>query len=496
MPCSLCKTAQRLAAIFAVAGAFCLALPTAAQRLAQDDEAIQAGDVLFLDVYRRPELSSSVQVDANGAISVPYVGDVAVAGMSEQQASARVASALKLILKNPRVTLSHRGGRIQGGRAPDMKTQIIPLDNSNAEELAEAMEGMSSPGGNIGADRNTNSLIVTDSPAAIQSIMTAVEQLDRMPNQVTQVQIEAKIAEVEQGAMKELGIRWFAQGTDVTGGYYPPRSRDIGSNSALNGLDPLANERIGSNRSGIYSNGVDREFKNGGDFDRLLNVPVQVPVMGQLFFGLMNNNVDLGALLDALVKDNKAELLATPYITAVNHQQAEIKMTDEFPYTESSQTFGTFAYSVKFLDLGIKLLVTPHVYRDEAGPYVKLELNPEVSFANGMANGVPIRSVRSSDSVANVRDGQTLAIGGIVLNDERNVEQRVPALGKIPLIGPLFKRKERAHSRNELMVFVTPHIHNSPETVTWDRMINLSGAAKKDLPQIPVNIPPGEIRKE
>lgn len=497
MSCSSSKTGLRFAAIAAVVAALGLALPGAAQSPAQDDETIQAGDMLFLDVYRRPELSSSVQVDANGAVAVPYVGDVAVAGMTEQQASAQIASALKLILKNPRVTLSHRVGRNRGGRGADMKTQIIPLNNSNAEDLAEAMEGMTSPGGSIGADGNTNSLIITDSAAAIQSIMTAVEQLDRMPSQVTQVQIETKIAEVEQGAMKELGIRWFAQGTDVTGGYYPPRSRDITSNSSLNGLDPLSNERIGSStRNNVYNNGIDRRFKGGDNFDRLINVPVQVPVIGQLFFGLMNHSVDLGALLDALVKDNKAELLATPYITAVNHQQAEIKMTDEFPYTESSQTFGTFAYSVKFLDLGIKLLVTPHVYRDVEGPYVKLELNPEVSFANGMANGVPIRSVRSSDSVANVRDGQTLVIGGIVLNDERNVEQRVPALGKIPLIGPLFKRKERAHSRNELMVFVTPHIHASPETVTWDRMINLSGAAKNDLPQIPMNDPAGEMRKE
>lgn len=471
------------------------AMPAPAQSAGEEGQAIQPGDVLYLDVYRRPELSTSVQVDANGAVSVPYVGDVAVAGMTEQAASAQVASALKLILKSPRVTLSRTGGRIEGGRAPDMVTQIIPLNNSNAEDLAVSMQGMTSSGGSIGADRSTNSLIVTDSAPAIANIAAAVQQLDQMPAQVTQVQIEAKIAEVEQGAMKELGVRWFAQGTEVTGGFYPPRAQDVVSNSALGGMDPLANERLGSGQ-GIYGSGIDRRFKGGKELDRLLNVPAQVPVMGQLFFGLMNQHVDLGTLLDALVKDNKAELLATPYITAVNHEQAEIKMTDEFPYTESSQTFGTFAYSVKFLDLGIKLLVTPHVYRDSQGPYVKLDLNPEVSFANGMANGVPIRSVRSSNSVANVRDGQTLVIGGIVLNDERNMDQRVPGLGKIPLVGGLFKRKERAHTRNELMVFVTPHIHASPETVTWDRMINLSGTAREEIPAIAVNDPSGEMRKE
>jgi type II secretory pathway component GspD/PulD (secretin) len=494
MPSSALKAALFLSA---VAATFCLVMPAAAaQEPDPDAKKIQAGDVLFLDVYRRPELSSSVQVDGSGAIAVPYIGNINVSGMTEQEAAAQIVSALKLILKNPRVTLSRTGGSVEGARAPDMKTQIIPLNNSNAEDLALAMQGMSSQGGSIGADRSTNSLIVTDTPLAIQNIGSAVQQLDQMPSQVTQVQIEAKIAEVEQGAMKELGIRWFTKGSEVAGGYYPPRSQDAVSNSSLAGLDPLANERIGAGGTGTGGGGIDRRFTNGQNFDRLLNVPVHVPVMGQMFFGLMNGSVDIGVLLDALVKDNKAELLATPYITAVNHEQAEIKMTDEFPYTESSQTFGSLAYSVKFLDLGIKLLVTPHVYKDAQGPYIKLDLNPEVSFANGMANGVPIRSVRSSNSVANVRDGQTLVIGGIVLSDERNVEQRVPGLGKIPLVGGLFKRKERARTRNELMVFVTPRIHNTPETITWDRMINLSGAAQNETPAIPVNDTRGDTRKE
>jgi type IV pilus assembly protein PilQ len=121
-----------------------------------------------------------------------------------------------------------------------------------------------------------------------------------------------------------------------------------------------------------------------------------------------------------------------------------------------------------------------------------------------MSNGVPIRSVRSSNNVSNVRNGQTLVIGGIVLNDERNVMQGVPGLSKLPLLGSLFRHKERSRSRNELMVFVTPTIHNEPETITWDRMINLTGAAKEDFgpvsqaaaKPVPTNEPRTESRKE
>ena len=460
----------------------------------QNETPIKAGDTLFIDVYRRPELSSTIQVDASGNVSVPYVGSVNVAEVSEKEASARVSSALTSVLKNPRVTVSRTAPSAAAfGRAAEMKTQVLNLKNANAKVLCTSLEGMSSKGGHVGFDPNSNSVIITDTPVAIQNMMGVITQIDQMQTQVVQVRIQTKVAEVEQGAMKQLGIRWFGKGNDVTGGMYPP---PLTQNPLSGQSGASANEQVGGASGSSSSGGTGRTFVDGLKFDRLLNVPVQVPTPGQMFFGLLRNNVDIGAMVDALVKDNKAELLATPMILAVNHKQAEIKMTDEFPYTESSQSFGGTSFSVKFMDLGIKMMVTPHVYRDASGAYVQLDLNPEVSFSSGMSNGVPVRSVRSSNTVANVRDGQTLVIGGIILSDERNVVQQVPGIGKIPLIGNLFKRKERARTRNELMVFVTPTIHEEPESITWDKMINLTGAAKNDLKNMPTNETVGEARKE
>ena len=474
----------------AVVGLACVAVLAAAQQT----DAIKAGDVVFVDVYRRPELSSTVQVGPNGKIDVPYVGSVNIAGLSQSEAAARVSAALKAILKNPRVTISPRSVRVPSGpRTAEMQTHVIAVKNTSAEVLSEALQGMSSSGGTISCDRYSNAMIITDTPATVQNIMTAISQIDQMRTQVTQVHIETKVVEVKQGAMKELGVRWFYKGDETTAGYYPRVSSDALSG---NQSDPMANERLGSQSTVGGITTLSRRFVDEPFFDRRLNVPVQVPVVGQLFFGVMNGDFDIGTLLDALVKDNKAELLATPSILAVNHTQAEIKMLDEFPYTESSQYFGGQSFSVKFMDLGIKMLVTPHVYRDTGGPYVKLDLKPEVSFASGMANSIPIRSVRSSESMAIVRDGQTLVIGGILLSDERNAKQEVPGLGKIPVLGGLFKRKERAQSRSELMVFVTPTIHATPESITWDRTINLTGAAKDEVPQIPTNETLGESRKE
>jgi type II secretory pathway component GspD/PulD (secretin) len=114
------------------------------------------------------------------------------------------------------------------------------------------------------------------------------------------------------------------------------------------------------------------------------------------------------------------------------------------------------------------------VYHDTVGTYVKLDLNPEVSFPSGIVNGVPIRSVRSSNTVANVRDGQTLIVGGILTEDEQNIETKVAGLGDIPVLGNLFKSKEKAKFRKELMIFVTPTVHRRPEEVTWDKFVDVA----------------------
>jgi len=463
-----------------------------------DASPIVAGELVFVEVYRRPELSSTTQVDANGNITIAHCGNVKVAGLSEKEASAQVATALKRILKNPRVTVSRTVSRaMMGTRTADMTTEVINLNNSSAETLYDALSGMSTDGGALGFDPSSNSLIITDTPGAVQNMLAVVDQLDRLQSRLTQVRIATKIAEVKQGAMKELGIRWFVQGKEGAVGWYPPRSQDPRVTDKRGQYDPMANERIGAGHGrGRTTSGFDREFVEEGVFDRRMQVPVHVPSVGQMFLGYMNVHVDIGAMLDALVAEDQAETLASPSILAVNHRTSVIKMADEYPFTEVT----TYAYgaqgSTRFMDFGIKMEVTPHVYRDSGGTYVQLELKPEVSFYNGSSAGKPIRAVRSSESVANVRDGQTLVIGGILMTDERTVVQRVPGLGRIPGIGNLFKHKERAKEHKELMVFVTPTVHESPDSITWDRMLDLSVARDQHAELMPALEPQRETRRD
>lgn len=438
------------------------------------DSRIQPGELVHIDVHRRPELSSSVRVDDSGMLMLPYVGPVAVTGLTEEKATQRVEEAFARILRRPDVTVTRGGqGRVSSARGTAMVTETIALQNASAENLMASLQGITSSGGSINYDGDTNTIIITDRPDVISQIRGAVTDLDAMTSQLTQVSIETKIAEAQEGALKELGVRWFVQGTEPLVGFNAPEN-----------LDPeIRNFRGQDNNEAITSRGVnstspDRRFVNGiENVDRRLNVPVMVPTDGQFFFGFLNEHIDLGLLLDMLVTDKDAELLAHPMIVTSNHKTANIKMTEEFPFTETLTGFGFAQATTRFLDVGIVLDVTPHVLSDANGPYVKMELRPEVSSLSGTgANGVPIRSVRSSESVVSVRDGQTLVIGGVFQDSERNTDQGVPFLRKIPVLKWLFKKKEKNQQRTELIIFVTPRIHEKPEDLTWQRMVDISPA--------------------
>ncbi len=485
----------------AVRGLLALAIALVGARAdAQPPARFDPGDLLYLEVYRVPELTTTFQVDGSGLVTLPYVGSVNLNGLNEAEAAAAISVALKPILRDPRVTVAKSPVRTSGaivGRAPDMQMELVPLQNANAAELAASLQGTSSLGGSISFDTNTNTLIVSDTPDAIRNIMNVVARLDQMQSHLTQVRIEAHIAEVRVGALKELGVRWFVQGNEGLAGFYPLPVQDPALLSTKGGSTPFGNEQINSGDSvaGIPGTGGARRLIDNM-LDRRLQVPVQIPLPGQSFFGYTNEHVDIGAMLDALVQDNDAELLANPMTYAVNHATAEIRMTDEFPYTEfGTEITGATSFSTKFLDLGIILRVTPHVYQDQGGPYVKLDVEPEVSFPVGSNGGVPIRSVRSASTIANVRDNQTLVIGGILREDERKFDSRVPGIGNLPLIGKLFSHTENTKFRSELMIFVTPKIHQRPEDITWDTMIDVSSelADRNLLPQFAQT---GEARKQ
>jgi type II secretory pathway component GspD/PulD (secretin) len=472
-----------LAALLLMGGILLLSPILGAQ--AFDNKApITAGELLHINVHKHADLTVTTQVNEAGTVNLNYIGRVSVVGLTEKEASDRVAQAYKSLLKNPRVKVS-RSGSGGGGFAPrteEMDTKVLALQNSSAESLFNALSGMATAGGSVNYDEDSNALILTDTPMTLQKMLQVVQELDQMQSQVTQVRIEARIAEVESDAAKEIGVRWFAQGDHLNTGYYPGGRQDAKLSTIRGNGNPIYNELIRQGTGG--SRGSSREFEEESSINRRLNIPLHIPAPGQYFMGYVNSGIDFGTMLDALAAENKAEMLASPYTLTVNHKQATIMMTEQFPYLESGPTGagGNFT-STSFLDVGIILEVTPHVRRTiDGATYVQMELQPEVSTASGSSNGIPIRSVRGTKQVANVLDRQTLIIGGIAQSDSRNVLQKVPGLGDMPLIKHLFRHRERTKTETELMIFITPTVFNHPRDVAWNRAI--------DMPEL---MPDGDI---
>jgi general secretion pathway protein D len=153
--------------------------------------------------------------------------------------------------------------------------------------------------------------------------------------------------------------------------------------------------------------------------------------------------------------------LATPHIVTLNNQKAKFLVGQEVPVSTGEQLSANFENAFRTVqrqEVGIKLEVTPQV---NAQGDVKLFLKQEVSSVAG-----PVSS-RSNDLVLNKRefettltvgDGQLLAIGGLLNDDERRTIERIPLLSDIPLIGELFKSRSRSRSKSNLMVFIRPTI--------------------------------------
>jgi general secretion pathway protein D len=163
----------------------------------------------------------------------------------------------------------------------------------------------------------------------------------------------------------------------------------------------------------------------------------------------------------------KTEVLSRPSILARNNQPATITVGQSVPLITNVRydNFGNAINSVSYEDVGIILRVTPFISNDGL---VEMIVSPEISSLTdqtvAIANGVsvPVIAKRSADTVVVTPDGQPVIIGGLMQNNKTGTESKIPLLGDIPLIGNLFKRQIKSNNKTELLIFMTPHIVQTP----------------------------------
>lgn len=307
-----------------------------------------------------------------------------------------------------------------------------------AQSVLEVMQKVLTANGAVIADTRTNCLIVTDVPARFPIIEEIIARLDAP---TPQVMIEAEIIETEAGLADKLGIEWGGGTGGVLSSTAPYWKY---------GLAPLHDNLLPNPAEGAT-------FTNG-------------TITADLF----------KAKLEALKENTATRYLARPKVMVLNNQTANISImaNQVINITTTTDAEGNMTQTVERADIGTLLKVTPLINNIDM---ITLKIEPEVSRAATNLKFTTTVDVhtRKATTIVLVKDGETVVIGGLITTEDDETKREVPGLSEIPLLGGLFKYKTKARKDRELLVFLTPHIVKTAETVAVPVE---SGAAKAEEP--------------
>jgi pilus assembly protein CpaC len=182
---------------------------------------------------------------------------------------------------------------------------------------------------------------------------------------------------------------------------------------------------------------------------------------GLIDVGLFNTNSNIETLIQALQSKGDLRSLAEPNLITLPNKEATFLAGGEFPYPAVQGGGGNNAVSIVFKEFGIRLKFTPVITRNGS---IRLKVTPEVSsldFSNPLVFGgftIPSLLTRRAETEVEMKDGQYLAIAGLMNNTLSDNMTKIPVLGDIPILGQFFRSKDARQNRTELMVLVTPKL--------------------------------------
>ena len=299
---------------------------------------------------------------------------------------------------------------------------------------------------NVWADKQTNAIIVNAPPKMMRSLMGIVDQLDIRRLQVL---VEAIIVEIVADRTSELGVTWATDGSKNDNLVGVTNFPSMGSGVIqLAGINNANNTNINPSAligEGI-SLGVGKITKEGTSF---------------------------GAILRALEGIADTNIISTPSIVTTDNEEASLNVGQEVPFVTGSfsNTGGTGSVNpfqtIQREQVGVNLTITPQI---NEGDSILLKISQEISNISQSASGAVdlITNERTINTTVIVGDGDILVLGGLLEDQLRESDQRVPILGSIPIIGTLFKSKKTSKVKTNLMVFIRPTILENPEQATFE----------------------------
>jgi general secretion pathway protein D len=316
--------------------------------------------------------------------------------------------------------------------AAKLKEQIS--GTSAAPAAAAGAQAIADKSTIIWAEPETNALVITAPPKTMNSLMSVIDSLDIRRAQVL---VEAIIVEVTADKSAELGVNWLVDGTNedqIVGGFIEP----VGGTSIVD-LARAAN-----------------------DPSTLTAAPRGTTIgIGRLG----STGINFAAVIRALRGDSDTNIIATPSIVTMDNQEAQIKVAQEVPFVtgQFTSTGGNNNGNVNPFqtitrqEVGTILKITPQI---NEGDSVMLKIEQESSSIAGTSSGAVdlITNKRTINTNVLIEDGGTIVLGGLIQDTQTAGEQRVPFLGRIPIIGEAFRTRSAKKNKTNLMVFIQPRI--------------------------------------
>jgi type IV pilus assembly protein PilQ len=278
-------------------------------------------------------------------------------------------------------------------------TRVRQIYYAKAEDIGHLLQdntnSLLSKRGHVRVDVRTNTICIQDIPERIADIQRLIKRLDI---QTQQVLIETRLVSIDSDFERELGVNFSVQKT---------------------------NNEYEESKAADYA----------------------------LAFARLVDGSLLDVKLAALENEGHGELISSPRLFTGNQESASIESGEEIPYQEVSRSGAT---GVAFKKAVLSLKVIPQVMPNNR-ILLQLQVNQDKP-SNRIVLGVPAINTRQMSTHILVKNGQTIVLGGIYELNKENAQQRIPFLGKIPVIGWLFQQLNNIENKRELLIFVTPKI--------------------------------------
>lgn len=383
---------------------------------------------------------------------------------------------------------------IYGEKFQDKKQSLArALKYAKAQDLSVTLNQIKSNIGRIIVNEPANTIIVLDTPQKISQIEKIINDLDQPTEtkvfELKYAQADKLKPQIQEAVSKGVGtVRTDERTNKIAVTDFPDKIRELGK--IIEAFDEKPSQ-VRIDAQIIEISPEKDEFKMGVDWDawitKNLRLSNSLPLGGltKLSLGLATSGATVGekfdrrGILDLLRTIGKTKILSSPSIMVLNNQEAKILVGTKEAYITSTISQGgtgteVTAQSVNFVDVGIKLFVTPTINKDN---FVTMKIKPEVSSSKltdltseGKVTQVPIVTTSEAETVITLKDDNTIIIAGLKKDQKAKEIRKIPILGDIPILGFPFRSYSSSITKTELVIFLTPHIVKDTQSPSYDSL--------------------------